>query len=116
MTSTAALSTATAEPQDDHVVEDRARLVEDRVRLERDEGAVPSCKPVEVLARVAYASCAFGATYLTAKGILHLDAHGAGEVALLNGGVAYYTHEAAGKVVAALNRVVYRASRKAGSR
>lgn len=81
-------------------------------REERIEDQITMASPsvVLVIARLAYAASAFGITYVGGL-LLGLEDHYAKEVAILNAGVAYYTHEAAGKVVEAINALYRRLER-----
>lgn len=65
---------------------------------------------VVVTARLAYALCGALITFLLSQ-ILQMDPEVGKELALLNAGVAYYTHEAAGKVVRAINGLYTRVGR-----
>lgn len=79
--------------------------MQDQDRRDEDyRGDPPFNTVVEVGSRIAYAMIAFGATYGLSKW-LHLEDESAKEIAILNGGLAYYTHEVAGRVVRAVNRV-----------
>lgn len=66
----------------------------------------PDCELVEVIGRAAYALAALVITYLVAHYWIGLEIQGAKEAATLNAGVAYYTHEAAGRVIGAMNVLV----------
>lgn len=46
------------------------------------------------------------ATVLIAQWLLHVDPPGAKEVAMLNAGLAFYTHEATGNIIAAVGALV----------
>ena len=92
---------------------DRAQEAADQAKDAADEiKAKPDAEPVEVATRVAFALVAGGTTYFLSRFFLELDETAAKEVSILNAGVAYYTHEAAGRVVAGLNKVYRSASRR----
>lgn len=57
---------------------------------------------LEILERIAYAVIAFFATVIFAKQFLHMHQEAAYEVGMLNGGLAYYSHAATGRVIRAL--------------
>jgi hypothetical protein len=72
----------------------------------------PQCEAVETCARLAYAVGALTVTYVAGRYAVGLDLESAKEVATLNAGVAYYTHQAAGRIVAALNAGFKKVSRR----
>lgn len=56
------------------------------------------------ISKVAFGAIGFGVTFLIATW-LAVEHETVKELAILNGGVAYYTHDAAGEVVDAINKL-----------
>jgi hypothetical protein len=63
--------------------------------------------------RVAYGTMAFGSTVILLKVGFHIEIDRAVEPAVLNAGIAYYTHEATGRIIRAITILITPAARRA---
>ena len=77
---------------------------------DRIEEKVENPSIVVIVSRIVYALMAYVSTFYGGQ-LIGLDVEPAKEVAVLNARVAYYTHEAAGKVVTAIN-VLYQKGKR----
>lgn len=73
-------------------------------REEPREKPKPECDAVEWAAKVVYAVVAFSVTVAICL-VIGLEELTARECGVLNGGVAFYTREAAGRIVHEMNRI-----------
>lgn len=74
--------------------------------VERNEAITDVHEAAHALAefgeRVVYGAMAGGITIVALKVLFDIDPHHAAEPALLNAGLAYYTHEVTGRILRAL--------------